>query len=298
MICIKCKEKIPIISNLDFEQGTILLYCQCDNDNQEYNIKDYIEQLQKIKEENYIKDNNDIKTQKCFVHKKNNIELFCIDCSKELCYECNLKIHQKDNHQLCKLDTFYDMIEKNIKYFNVISDLFYFSKINQKYINEIIKFIQYAYDSFYEQRNKSEINFTPLKNICYIEMRLFEYDSNNKYIKKQTFEKKEENPPKINNNEIINSIRHYSMIRKIELKSKTKLNSISFFSILLIPNSYYCVLISPENKLLVIDINSKEIDLKKKIISEYSLNPKISSSIYNLSLLSDEIFALIYTRFF
>ena len=158
MICIKCKEKIPLISNLDFEKGTILLYCQCDNENKEYNINDYIKELNEIKNN----ENNNIKNQKCFIHKNNDIELFCIDCSKELCYDCNLKNHQKDNHQLCKLNTFFDMIEKNIKYNNIINELFYFSKINQKLIHEIIKIIEYIYQSFYEQKNKNEINFTPL----------------------------------------------------------------------------------------------------------------------------------------
>ena len=126
MICIKCKERIPIISNLDFEEATILLYCQCDNENTNYFIKDYIEEINKIKQEQNI---NNIKIKSCFIHKKNNIELFCVDCSKELCYDCDLKIHQKENHQLCKLNQFYDMIEKNIKYYLSINDLIYFSKL-------------------------------------------------------------------------------------------------------------------------------------------------------------------------
>ena len=300
MICIKCKEKIPILSNLDFEQGIILLYCQCDNENKEYNIREYMDELEKIKEEQNNINNNDINIdiQKCFVHKNNNIELFCIDCSKELCYECNLKTHQKNNHQLCKLDTFFDMIENNIKYYKALDDLFYFSKINQKYIYEIIKFIKYAYESFYEQRNKKEINFSPLKNICYIELRLYEYDSNKKYIEIDTTQKKTvKNSNKINYNEKINNIRHYSTIKKVNFKNDNnkKLNAISFFNVLLIPNSFLIILISPENKLLVTEIIKKENDIEKKIIAEFVLNPKNFSSIYKLSLLNDEIFALIYT---
>ena len=50
MICIKCKEKIPIISNLDFEKGNITLYCQCDNEKEDYLIKNNLEELNKIKE--------------------------------------------------------------------------------------------------------------------------------------------------------------------------------------------------------------------------------------------------------
>ena len=252
MICIKCKEKIPLISNLDFENGTILLYCQCDKENKEYNIKDYIKELDKIKTEN-----NNIKNQTCFIHKKNDIELFCIDCSKELCYDCDLKIHQKDNHQLCKLNTFFDMIDKNIKYSNIIKELFYFSKINQKLINEIIKFIEYAYESFYEQKNKTEINFTALKNVCYIELRLFEYDNNNKSVKiinNNKYKISAKNLPIFNFDQKINNIRHYYTIKKIELKSAKKINSISYFNIILIPNSYNCILISPENKILIINV--------------------------------------------
>lgn len=85
MICIKCKEKVPIISNLDFENGTILLYCQCDSDNTTYLIRDYLKDLNKLKEDDEF-DENEVKVQTCFTHKNNNIELFCIDCSKELCY--------------------------------------------------------------------------------------------------------------------------------------------------------------------------------------------------------------------
>ena len=288
MICIKCKEKIPILSNLDFEKGTILLYCQCDNENKEYNINDYIKELNEIKNN----ENNNIKNQKCFIHKNNDIELFCIHCSKELCYDCDLKIHQKENHQLCKLNSFFEMIEKNIKYNNITNELCYFSKINQKFINEIIKFIEYVYQSFYEQKNKNEMNFTPLKNICYIELRLFEYDSNNKNTVINTNNKDnkpEKNIPKFNFDQKINNIRHYCSIKKVDLKNAKKSNSISFFNILLIPNSYYCILISPEYKILIINVNNNEI------MADYALNPKINSSIYNLCLLNEEIFSLIYT---
>ena len=183
------------------------------------------------------------------------------------------------------------MIEKNIKYNNIINELFYFSKINQKLIHEIIKIIEYIYQSFYEQKNKNEINFTPLKNVCYIELRLFEYDNNNKNIKIDTNnkdEKSEKNIPKFNFDQKIINIRHYYTIKKIELKSAKKINSISFFNILLIPNSYYCILISPENKIKIINVKNNEI------MVEYALNPKIISSIYNLCLLNEEIFAIIY----
>ena len=304
MICIKCKEKIPIISNLDFEKGNITLYCQCDNENEDYLIKNYLEELNKIKEE--INENN-IKRQSCFIHKNNNIELFCLDCSKELCYDCDLKIHQKENHQLCKLKLFFDMIEKNIKYYSVIHDeLIYFSKFNQKYINEIIKFIEYTYISFYQQKNKKEINYTPLKNTCYIELRIFEYDKNKDYIKNDNNfnDNNEKNPQKKNNNMFtkeINSIRIYSKIKKIELSTQShkKGKSISFFNILLIPNSNYCILISSDNKLLLLDIkiniNDNENNLEKNIIASRELNPKVISSIYNLSLLNEEIFSIIYT---
>ena len=295
MICIKCKEKIPIISNLDFEEATILLYCQCDNENTNYFIKDYLKELNNIKEEQNI---YDLKNQSCFIHKKNNIELFCIDCSKELCYDCDLKIHQKENHQLIKLYQFYNMIEENIKYYCIINDLIYFSKLNQKYIREIIKFIEYAYISFYEQKNKTDVNFTPLKNICYIELRLYEYDNNKDFIQfndKINLEKENKKNKKYLLNEKINNIRHYSEVKKIELKNQNKNHYFSFFNILLIPNSYLCVLISSYHSILLVNIHSKEKKLEKMIETEYKLNSKIYSSIYNLSLLNEEIFALIYT---
>ena len=254
MICIKCKERIPIISNLDFENGTILLYCQCDSENTEYLIKDYLKELNKLKEVDEY-DENDIKVQSCFAHKNNKIELFCIDCSKELCYNCDFKIHQKESHQLCKL-------------------------------------------------HKKEINFTSLKNICYIELRLFEYDSNKEKIQNNNDDDKEnklndreksstkQNKNKMPNNigEKVNNIRHYSEIKKIELK-KDKNNSISLLNILLIPNSYFGILISSDDKILLVDISKDS----KEILAEYELPKKIISSIYNISLLNEEIIALIYS---
>ena len=299
MICIKCKEKVPIISNLDFENGTISLYCQCDSDNTTYLIRDYLKDLNKLKEDDEFEE-NEVKVQTCFAHKNNSIELFCIDCSKELCYNCDLKHHQKENHQLCKLQVFYDMIEQNIKYNKAIEDLTKFPKFNLEYISEIAKFIKLAYNSFYNQKGKKEINFTPLKNICYIELRLFEYDNSKDSIKSHNDKKindnekssKNQNNNKIPNNigEKVNNIRHYSEIKKIELK-KDKNYSISLFNILLIPNSYFGVLISSDNKILLADI-SKE---SKEILAEYALPKNIYSSIYNISLLNEEIIALIYS---
>ena len=303
MICIKCKERIPIISNLDFENGTILLYCQCDSENTEYLIKDYLKELNKLKEDDEF-DENDIKVQSCFAHKNNKIELFCIDCSKELCYNCDFKIHQKESHQLCKLQTFYDMIEQNIKYYKEIEELTKFPKFNLKYISEIVKFIKLAYNSFYSQKGKKEINFTSLKNICYIELRLFEYDSNKEKIQNNNDDDKEnklndreksstkQNKNKMPNNigEKVNNIRHYSEIKKIELK-KDKNNSISLLNILLIPNSYFGILISSDDKILLVDISKDS----KEILAEYELPKKIISSIYNISLLNEGIIALIYS---
>ena len=301
MICIKCKEKVPIISNLDFENGTISLYCQCDSDNTTYLIRDYLKDLNKLKEDDEF-DENEVKIQTCFAHKNNSIELFCIDCSKELCCNCDLKPHQKENHQLCKLQVFYDMIEQNIKYNKAIEDFTKFPKFNLEYISEIAKLIKLAYNSFYNQKGKKEINFTPLKNICYIELRLFEYDNSKDSIKSHNDKKNEindnekasknQNNNKIPNNigEKVNNIRHYSEIKKIELK-KDKNYSISLFNILLIPNSYFGILISSDNKILLTDI-SKE---NKEILAEYALPKNIYSSIYNISLLNEEIIALIYS---
>jgi len=291
MICFNCKEKIPLISNLDLEEGLIVLFCQCDKENKEYNIKDYLIELNEIKKEKNIK----IKNQCCFIHKNNEIELFCVNCSKELCFDCDIKIHQKDNHQLCQLNSFYDMIEKNIIYYHNINDFIYNKKINQKYINEIIKLLECIYHSFYEQKNANEINFTALKNVCYLEMRLFEYDNNNKYVEINKNEDNYKKPlNKIKYDEKINNIRHYAEIKMVELNNRKKNKSISFFNILLIPNSYYCILIS-ENKIIMIDVNNNEKEIEKKIKAEYELNPKIYSSIYNLSLLNENIFSLIYT---
>ena len=45
MLCLKCNERIPIISNLDFHSATISLYCQCDGENEIYNIRDYNTEL-------------------------------------------------------------------------------------------------------------------------------------------------------------------------------------------------------------------------------------------------------------
>ena len=156
MLCLKCNERIPIISNLDFKIGTISLYCQCDKENEIYNIREYITKLNKIKESK--KDFN-IKNQVCFIHKENDIEFFCFDCSKELCFECDLHKHQKENHQLNKLETFYDIVNSNLNYFKNIQDLQFFETFNIGYINDIIKFVELADISFNEQKEKIKKNF-------------------------------------------------------------------------------------------------------------------------------------------
>ena len=131
------------------------------------------------------------------------------------------------------------------------------------------------------------------------------YRINNKdYIKKDNNSNvNNENNPQKNNNNIftkeINSIRIYSKIKKIEFSSQShkKGKSISFFNILLIPYSNYCILISSDNKLLLLDINinDNENNFEKNIVALRELNPKVISSIYNLSLLNEEIFSIIYT---
>ena len=130
-------------------------------------------------------------------------------------------------------------------------------------------------------------------------MRLYEYDNNKNFLElnNNINPGKENKKPnkKASLNEKRNNMRLYSEIEKMELKSQKKNNSLSFFNILLIPNSYLCILISSDNKILLININSKEKEFQKKIETYYEINPKIFSSIYNLSLLNQEIFALIYT---
>ena len=183
MICIKCNERIPIISNLDFQSGTISLYCQCNNENEIYNIREYNTKLNEIKQ---ISKDVSIKNQVCFIHKNNDIELFCCDCVKEFCRECDLKKHQKENHQILKLLTFYDMITSNLNYMNNIQNLQFFESFNIKFINDIINLIELAFKSFVSQKNKIKINFTPLKNICYIELRLSDCETNKSFASIKT----------------------------------------------------------------------------------------------------------------
>ena len=294
MLCLKCNERIPIISNLDFHSATISLYCQCDGENETYNIRDYNTKLNEIKSTN--KDIN-IKNQVCFIHKDNDIELFCIDCFKELCYECDLKEHQKENHQLNKLDTFYDMINANLNYFKNIKDLKFFDTFNIEYINDIIKFNEIAFESFNSQKDKAKKNFSALKNICYLELRLSEYDSKNIQknsnikIDQDKKEKKSKNN-KYKYNLKINSMRKYLNIKHINLKGDNILPS--FLNVLLIPNSNYCVLISADSKLLIINISYNNKELEKKIEIEYKLDSKLFSSMYKLSQLNKDSFALLY----
>ena len=293
MICINCKQRIPFISNLDFKSGNISLYCQCTGENEKYNARSYLNELNKIKSEN--QDINII-NQICFVHKDEDIELFCVDCSKELCRECDLKIHQKDNHLLIKLDAFYKMIEDNLKYLNNVKDLIFFENFNIEFFQDIIKLLELIYLSFISQKNLPKKNFTPLKNICYTELILSEIDtkkdtnkSNNKKIKEKVSKKNNYDFTKK-----IKSMRKYLHIKKISLKDYGI--SSSHLNCLLMPNSYYCILISADNKLLVVNINQndKNKNLKNKIEAEYILESKTISSIYKLSLLNEKIFALLY----
>ena len=295
MLCLKCNERIPIISNLDFHSATISLYCQCDGENEIYNIRDYNTKLNEIKGTH--KDIN-IKNQACFIHKDKDIELFCTDCFKELCYECDLKQHQKENHQLNKLDTFYDMINSNLNYFKNIKDLKFFDTFNIKYINDIIKFNETAFESFNSQKDKVKKNFSALKNICYLEMRLSEYDSKN-IQNALNIKGSEDKKEKISKNikykykVKINSIRKYLNSQHLNLNGDNI--SPSFLNALLIPNSNYCALISADSKLYIINIHYNNKVYEKKIEIEYKLDSKLNSSIYKLSQLNEDSFALLYT---
>ena len=296
MLCIKCNERIPLLSNIDFHSGIISLYCQCDNENELYNIRDYLTKLKKLKEEK--KDINiKIKNQICFIHKNNDIELFCVDCTKELCYKCDLKIHQKENHQLIKLNDFYNMIENNLNYLKNIKDLIFFENFNIEYRHDIIKFIELIYLSFISEKTKAKKNYTSLKNICYIELCLSDNDSKKISIKEDNKKLQKEKIPKKNNYKFgnkIKSMRQYLNIQSINFKDKNI--SQSFLNYLLIPNTYYCVLISAECKLLIINIqkNNNTSKLMSKIEIEYNLDSKFYSSFYKLTLLNEGIFALLY----
>ena len=279
MLCIKCNERIPLISDLDFHLGTISLYCQCDNENEIYNIREYIIQLNQLKETN--KDFN-IKNQVCFIHKDNEIELFCIDCAKELCRECDLQKHQKENHQLYKLENFYEMINLNLNYFKNIKDLKYFETFNIEYISDIINFVELAFKSFNSQKDSLKKNFTALKNICYMELRLSEYDTKNLSANTNGVPTPEKNGKLNKKNKYqfgkkINSIKKYLNIKKLCLKGDNI--SPSFLNVLLIPDSYHCVLISSDCKL---------------IEYVFSIDSKLYSSMYKLSLLNEKIFSLLY----
>ena len=294
MLCIKCNERIPLLSNIDFLSGTISLYCQCDNENELYNIKDYLTKLNKLKEDKKDFNNNKIKNQVCFIHKNNDIELFCVECMKELCYECDLKMHQKENHQLIKLTSFYDMIENNLKYLKNIKDLLFYENFNIEFRNDIINFIKLIHLSFISEKDKVKKNFTSLKNICYIELCLSDNDSKKISVEENTKKEKIINKNKYKFGIKINSMRQYLNIQRIDFKNKNI--STSFLNILFIPNSYYCVLISAECKLLIIkikkDLNTSH--LVEKIEIEYNLDSKLYSSFYKLIYLNENIFALLY----
>lgn len=294
MLCIKCNERIPLLSNIDFLSGTISLYCQCDNENELYNIKDYLTKLNKLKEDKKYFNNNKIKNQVCFIHKNNDIELFCVECMKELCYECDLKMHQKENHQLIKLTSFYDMIENNLKYLKNIKDLLFYENFNIEFRNDIINFIKLIHLSFISEKDKVKKNYTSLKNICYIELCLSDNDSKKISVEENTKKEKIINKNKYKFGIKINSMRQYLNIQRIDFKNKNI--STSFLNILFIPNSYYCVLISAECKLLIIkikkDLNTSH--LVEKIEIEYNLDSKLYSSFYKLTYLNENIFALLY----
>ena len=296
MICLKCNERIPILSNIDFKSGTISLYCQCDNENELYNIRDYLTKLNKIKEEK--KDINiNIQNQICFIHKKNDIELFCIECMKELCYECDLKMHQKEKHQIIKLNDFYFMIDNNLNYLKNVKDLIFFENFNIEYRHDIINFIQLIYLSFISEEKKAKKNYTSLKNVCYIELCLSDNDS--KKVSNVEDNKKEQKE-KVQNKKTykfgikINSMRQYLNIQSLNFKDKNI--ALSFLNTILIPNTHYCALISAECKLLILsiqkNITTSKLEEKKEI--EYNLDSKLYSSFYKLVSLTENIFALLY----
>ena len=295
MICIKCNERMPIISNIDFRSGTISLNCQCDNENEIYNIRDYLSKLKKLKEE---KENINIKNQVCFIHKDRDIELICVQCFKELCRECDLKIHQKENHRLLKLVEFSNTIESDLKYLKNINDIKFFEGFNIEYINDIINFIELVYRSFNSQKNKNKINYTSLKNVCYIELILSESDVKQD-ISNENLDKIKKADKKVKESNYkfgikINSMRTFLNIKNLQLKSENI--SPSFLNVLLIPNSNYCVLITSDSKLIILKINydNNKEEYQKIIEFEYPLESKFFSSFYKLTLLNEEIFSLLY----
>ena len=128
-------------------------------------------------------------------------------------------------------------------------------------------------------------------------MRLSEYDSKN--IQKNSNIKidQDKKEKKSKNNKYkyklkINSMRKYLNIKHINLKGDNI--SPSFLNVLLIPNSNFCVLISADSKLLIINISYNNKELEKKIEIEYKLDSKLFSSMYKLSQLNKDSFALLY----
>ena len=203
MLCLSCKERIPLISNIELNDNNkiyISFYCQCNSENVIYNLNDYINK--------FIDENKNIINYKCLLHKDEDIEFFCIDCIKEFCYKCDKLSHISLKHKIHNLNSFFKLVETNLKFINNYKEIIN-KKIKDNILkNNFIKFCDLVYETFYKYTD----NYSSYKNVGYIELIL--YDLNDlPFINNNETQIKEE---KEKNNKIINR-RKYLKISHINI---------------------------------------------------------------------------------
>ena len=159
MFCPSCKERIPIISNITINNDNIMLifFCQCKEENMTYNLNDYMKERKK--------ENKKIIKYKCILHKDEDIELFCFDCIKELCYKCDKSEHISLNHKVKTLNYFSKITQSKTK------NNSYFQNIEKIKLNKILKnyFVQFS-DLVFSTLHQYPDNFSSIKNIWYLEL--------------------------------------------------------------------------------------------------------------------------------
>ena len=252
MFCLSCKERIPLISNIEINDNNniyISFYCQCNNDNVIYDLNDCIN---KFKDED-----RNIINYKCLLHKEEDIEFFCIDCIKEFCYKCDKFTHIKLNHKIHNLNSFFKLVETNLKFKNNYKEIIN-KKIKDNHSKEnFIKFCDLVYNTF----NKYKDNYSSYKNVGYIELIIYDlYD-----LPFNINNEREINDEKEKKNKIINR-RKYLKIIDIDINNQKifEQQNIVILFILLFDYQQNFIIYS-KDLIYYVKENNKQIDIINKI---------------------------------
>ncbi len=278
MLCLSCKKRIPLISNIELNDNNkiyISFYCQCNSDNVIYNLNDYIIKLND--------EGKNIINYKCLLHKEEDIEFFCIDCIKEFCYKCEKFSHISLKHKIHNLNSFFKLVETNLKFINTYKEIINKKIKDNNSKKNFIKFCDLVYGTFYKYKD----NYSSYKNVGYIELIIYDlYDL--KFINNNETEIKDE---KGKNNTIINR-RKYLRINDININKQKifeqKYTEILFILLFECQNNF---IIYSKDFIYYVYENNKQIDIINKISNNDS-----NEKLIKLKYLNNNYFTSIFEK--